>query len=144
MLDVGDMFSVELWFKRTGSAIQTLIDKGPTGIAIWLQSDRIYFKREGDSSYLGVSNRTYADTNWHHLVVKKNGTAAKIFVDGVNVTTQGTDAVVQNTANPFNIGSNSPTPGRFFSGSVDEVALYNTALSLTATTIADHYHAAGY
>ncbi|MGE5747784.1 MAG: LamG domain-containing protein, partial [Solirubrobacterales bacterium] len=144
MLDVGDMFSVELWFKRTGSAIQTLIDKGPTGLDIWLQNGLIYFGREGDSSYLAVSNRTYPDTNWHHLVVKKNGTAAKIFVDGVNVTALGTNATVQNTADPFNIGSDSPTPGHSFSGSVDEVALYNSALSLSATTIANHYHAAGY
>lgn len=69
------------------------------------------------------------DGNWHHVAATFNGTTRSIYVDGtlVGSDTPGSDHSA--TAVDFRIGY-SKGPG-FFSGLIDDVRVYNTALSQT-------------
>lgn len=82
-----------------------------------------------------VSSSTFTDTtNWHHVAVvvsdQGGGTLrADLYVDGV---LEGTDTGTQNDrsawSGPMRVGAPSAST-RFFDGQIDEVRVYNTALS---------------
>jgi hypothetical protein len=73
---------------------------------------------------------------WYHLAVVYDGTNAHFYVNGVSAGERSARAYVPNASGPFSIGARSD--GNFwFPGSVDEVALYATALS--GTEILAHY-----
>lgn len=88
-----------------------------------------------------VSGSAYRvdDGNWHHVAVTVNGTAATLYVDGVSRATATTSksSYVLGTAAGY-IGSANGT-SEYFKGTIDEPAIYTTALS--GTRITAHYNA---
>jgi Concanavalin A-like lectin/glucanases superfamily len=85
-----------------------------------------------------ASTGTVANNSWHHVVVTRAGPAVTFYIDGIlsnsttgTITPTGTGAVTS-------IGRRTDTFG-FFPGSLDDVAIYPTAL--TAPQIAAHYAA---
>lgn len=89
-----------------------------------------------------VSGASYRvdDGNWHHVAVTVNGTSATLYVDGVSRATATTSksSYTLGTAAGY-IGSANGT-SEYFKGTMDEVAVYTTAL--TGTRISAHYAAA--
>ena len=89
------------------------------------------------SAYTTVTNPTpVADGLWHHVATTCDGTTALFYVDGIPgpaVNTQGYFTV--NDASPLILGYDlassctSYYPERHFNGQMDEVAIYNRALS---------------
>jgi hypothetical protein len=101
-------FTIETWFRPT-----TL-----TGGYVWamLQPNflTVTYRNSGkfviDMSYVGnapgytPSNRTYPINNWYHIALTWNGTAGKLFINGViEATFTGAGATVS-AGNPFLIG----------------------------------------
>ena len=83
------------------------------------------------------STRTITDGLWHHIVAVKNGTAVALYIDGVNVTGTVTNQTLTNaTSSTLRLGTDSTL---YLNGSLDEVAIYNTALS--PQRIAAHFTA---
>lgn len=79
------------------------------------------------------------DGNWHHIALTVSGTAATLYVDGVSRATATTSKSTYSMGTgAAYIGAASGT-SEFFKGAMDEVAVYNTALS--STRIAAHYTA---
>jgi hypothetical protein len=80
------------------------------------------------------------DNVWHHVVGVRDVVADKInvYVDGSlsNSITDTTTGSITNTNN-FVIGKNSYASAEYFSGNIDEVKVYNRAL--TASEIAERY-----
>lgn len=74
------------------------------------------------------------DTNWHHVVVSYQRPTAKFYVDGKDWGSYIRDSDVQSTSGNFII---SPLIGNPFKGLIDEVRIYNQALS--AAQIQKHY-----
>jgi Tfp pilus assembly protein FimT len=78
-------------------------------------------------SYL-VYSGSYNDGQWHYLVAVVNGSSRKLYIDGVE---RGSDSVgmqsVSNNTAPTTIGSFGAS--HFFNGTIDEVKIYNRALS---------------
>jgi hypothetical protein len=88
-------------------------------------------------SLSGGSGLTNVDTGtWHHLVYVLNSGSASVYIDGVFDVTQAGFGRSAPTTLPVILGWNGDT-GEFFSGSLDEVAIYPRAL--TAGEIAQHY-----
>lgn len=87
-----------------------------------------------------LSTNRIDDGNWHHVVLTVAGTAAKLYIDGSLSGSATTSKSTYNfgTAAAF-VGSDLGT-GEFYKGSLDNVAVYTTAL--TATKVTDHYNAA--
>ena len=70
------------------------------------------------------------DGSWHHVACTWDGTNAYIYVDNVKstATAYSTD-IVYVTACRLRMGSNAYADGTFYGGLLDEVAIYNRALT---------------
>ncbi len=84
--------------------------------------------------------RLVNDGNWHHVAVtRESGGPLRIYLDGY-LEASGTAGVAALTSNPnIDFGGNT-LDGRYFNGSLDEVAFYGRAL--TASEIFAHFAAA--
>lgn len=76
----------------------------------------------------GVVN--LADGNWHMMAMVRSGNTVELYVDGASI---GTDTAVVNfggSTEDWFVGSNAnPTPIEFWNGSLEELQVWNTALS---------------
>jgi len=90
-----------------------------------------------------VSPTTVAPNTTHHLVGTYDGTRARIFVDGVErANVLFNSDPTWNSSRDLRIGrpiSTTSLAQRYLQGSIDEPALYTTALS--AATVLAHYQA---
>ena len=68
---------------------------------------------------------------WTHLAVTYDGTTLRLFVNGVQVRNRNQrPAPRSTTAGALRIGGNSVW-GEYFKGLIDEVRIYNRALTVT-------------
>jgi predicted phage tail protein len=65
---------------------------------------------------------------WTHVALTYDGANLRIYVNGVQAATRAATGAVQASTNPLWIGGNSPY-GEYFQGLIDEVRVYNRALS---------------
>ena len=79
------------------------------------------------SSSTGTAN--LEDGKWHHLVGTVDGSRTRIYVDGVLVDNDAFVAAGSSSTQPLAIGRDSGPGGRTFNGLIDEVRIYNRALS---------------
>jgi hypothetical protein len=98
-----------------------------------------YYLAYGDSSDWHLSsNASLTADVWQHVIAIKTTTALKIYVDGVEVVnTPDTGTVAANPVTNFRIGLGYSS-GRNFNGSIDDVRVYNRALSVSE--VSDLYH----
>lgn len=138
-MDLGDVLSVEFWVKRsaTQGANQQIVNKGTGAYQVRFNSDdSISLLKDG--SGIVKSNVAITDsTTWHHVVCTKNGSAAKVYVDGADVSQAQNAATLGNSANVLRIGHATGAGADRFPGSLDELALYNGELS--AAEVLEHY-----
>ena len=69
---------------------------------------------------------------WNHFVLSYNGTLLILYHNGVSVGTVPANGVISNTTVPLDLGRtffSSPTSSFYLKGSIDNVALWNTALN---------------
>ncbi len=80
------------------------------------------------SSDLEVTNlsTTLNDGNWHHVATTWDGVVRRIYLDG---TQAAIDAPGSNGATTANFRIGSTNNAEFFSGTLDDVAIYNNALT---------------
>jgi chitodextrinase len=74
---------------------------------------------------------------WTHVAMTHDGTKDIIYFDGVQVAEKDVAGALDPTTHPLGIGFDPIDNANFFKGSLDEVQIYNTAL--TAQQIADLY-----
>ena len=89
-----------------------------------------------------VTDAGYNDNNWHYVAATaKTNDVAKIYVDGVLVKSSGT-VTQNNVANAFNllIGARGAAGASPFNGYIDDVRVYNRALS--ASEVSNLYNSA--
>ena len=108
--------------------------------------------RDGGSSVVGFSttglsnedlagNKNINDGQWHHVAAVYDGTNKYIYVDGtLDASVPATGTIAQNDY-PMCIGENAEAPGHLWNGLIDEVSIYNRAL--TASEVQTVYAAAG-
>lgn len=72
------------------------------------------------------------DNEWHHLAATYDGTEIKIYIDGVLKATSPASGNLNHRIATVQIGSQASI--NYFSGTLDEVMLYNRALSATEVT----------
>jgi hypothetical protein len=65
---------------------------------------------------------------WTHLAVTYEGTTLRFYVNGAQVASQAQTGNIATSANPLQIGGDS-LYGLYFQGRIDEVRVYNRALS---------------
>jgi len=138
-----NQFSVEAWVKTTVSGAKTIVSYNPGSRGFTLgtnSSNRATFSimNNNGTSTVTASGSTALinDGNWHHIVATAASATLTIYVDGVS--TQNTSALggTYGITGTFYIGA-SGSGG--FNGTVDEVALYDGAL--TSTQVNTHFSA---
>jgi len=134
------VISVSLWFKTAGhSGTAALINNGgansgETGYFLGLTSNG-YIRLNLSASVDGTIN--YADGNWHNVVMTLNNGSYNVYIDG-NTTPvlTGSQSFTGTATRPTWIGQFSYTASNleFFDGSIDQVRIYDAALSSSQVT----------
>ena len=157
LMPSGD-WTVELWFKATSQQAQDCAgDYGGStclmwrshayGAAVYLQTDGTVggsFSTTPSIAY-GVSSLTsYADGNWHYLVVARDTSSLAIYIDGTQVETTPVSETTDYYCCEMVVAiGNDPACGCSpFYGLLSEVAFYDYALD--PEQVGAHYQAAGY
>ena len=65
--------------------------------------------------------------SWTHLAVTYDGSALRFYVNARSVSTTGKTGSITTSTNPLTIGSD-PFYGQYFTGLIDEIRVYDTAL----------------
>lgn len=69
-----------------------------------------------------------AANRWHHVAITRSGNNWSIYLDGQHRGTEESSGAMP-TGDTFRMGAYSSTPFGFFNGNLDDVRLYNRALS---------------
>ena len=145
-LNITTAVTVEAWAKRTRSGVwQVVVSKPGDGqsknenYSIWFNTLDKPVAFFGNGTTFARVDGPVLDSNWHYLAATYDNATARIYVDGtLRASTSSTVALTANSL-PLNIGR-SNTNTFFYTGSIDEVAVYGTALS--GGRIQAHYDAA--
>lgn len=131
-----EVFTIELWARSTapdagGEEYPTLFstsegfDQGTNGYLLYgVQTTKRAQYNYGPSTLTAL---TTMGTGWRHYAVTFDGTKSTLFIDGAMNVTKTADAGSAARVVRFAVGSN-PAYGRYFSGAIDEVAIYDKAL----------------
>ena len=164
-------FTVELWFRRATSGIEnnpaqlaahgdqwglelvkTAVWNGPIlTLARQLQFAAGNLRNPYDASLLPplVSKAAFDDTNWHQVVAVFDGAIQLLYVDGRLDSWRAANGTPSPTGQPISLAAlvsvaedgSVISRQKFFAGSLDEVAVYDRALS--PVEVLDHHLAAG-
>jgi len=145
-------FSISVWFK-TSSAGGMLVGYGSSQTGTSGMYDRHIYMNDAGQIYYGLypgavqtinTTTTYDDGNWHHVVATTSTTnGSNLYVDGA---LQATDATMT-TSQVYGVNgywrvaydnlsawTSAPTDS-YFTGSLDDIAVYNTAISASQVAI---------
>jgi hypothetical protein len=152
-LDLGDTFSFSAWVKISALFAEDdprfvipryLLSKGPAAYGVRLETGNQLGLVAANRSVIAIST-VALDTNWHHVAVTKSGASVHLYVDGVDRTGTVTNATLTNTTTHLTIGADDHggeggvNDTDHFTGTIDEVALFNRAL--TPAEVANQYGA---
>jgi concanavalin A-like lectin/glucanase superfamily protein/fibronectin type III domain protein len=83
--------------------------------------------------YSAGGTAALALNTWSHLAATYDGTTVRLYVNGVEAGTAAGAGALPASANPLRIGGNSVW-GEYFKGRIDEVRIYDRALSAAEIT----------
>ena len=140
------VYSEELWFKTTTTSGGKLIGFGNAASGLSSNYDRhVYMENDGrltfgvwtGSANTATTPASYNDGQWHHMVATQSSDGMRLYVDGTLRATNG-QTQAQGYTGYWRIGGDTTWgPQPWFNGTLDEVAVYSTALS--PATVAHHY-----
>jgi hypothetical protein len=120
----------EAFFKTTSAATWKNIVCGPTGDLIFtINGNLVNFGCQGNTPipHANFSTTIVNTGNWFHAAATYDGSTVKIYVNGVLESTTARSGTI--TAGAKNIGSSSGGGSEYFNGTIDNVKIYNRALS---------------
>ncbi len=69
------------------------------------------------------------DGQWHHVAGVYDGTQKRLYVDGNLDVSENSTGNINNSSYNVNIGENAEATGRYWDGLIDDVRVYNRALT---------------
>jgi len=139
-LQITGNLSISFWFKTSSASNMRIAGKDggsasnrnyTTIISSGLVGFKIYKSDTGASVF---TTGTYNDGNWHNAVAVNDGSDLKIYIDGsLKNTNSGGGGTIDNDTVDFEIGRMGNNT-KFFNGNLDEVSIWNSALSSDAVT----------
>ena len=66
---------------------------------------------------------------WHHVAGTFDGNQLRLYIDGGLANSMDYTGSIASTTFPVNIGRNSQETDRLYRGAIDEIRIYNRALS---------------
>jgi hypothetical protein len=148
-----DVFSEEVWFRTTTNSGGKLVGFGNRQVGGSTRYDRhVYMHDDGTLSFgvngtagLSMTSTTsaYNDGAWHHVVATCGPTGRALYVDGALQASDGQATGGEDFTGYWRVGGDSlggwpdAPSSDFFSGDLDDVAVYPTVL--TPARVAAHY-----
>ena len=126
-------FTLEAWVNKQSSKFDSAVVGSWTssgGPMIWADHLSGHYRLTlgtSFSSYLD-SGRTPLVGQWQHLAATYDGTTARFYIDGTQVATTTFTGNVGDS-NIWRIGAYGASPGGFFDGLIDNVRIYDRALT---------------
>jgi len=143
-------FTIEFWIKQNSDTwhqgyLTTKSDGrteavGDAGWVIRWYTNHIVFHISDGTNFARVHGKTnIVDGKWHHIVAVREGNILKLYVDGALDETADASLVgsITDGSNIY-IGRQTVSGGTYFDGIMDDVRIYNKAL--TASEIQNNYN----
>lgn len=149
-------FTAEAWVKTTSTSGGKILgfgntDRGNSGSYdrhIYMQNDgRVTFGVYPNAVRTVTSAAAYNDGAWHHVAASLSSTGMRLYVDGQLVAQRADTTSAQVYSGTWRVGGDnlsgwtSRPSSDYLAGTVDEIAIYPTALSLGS--VRDHYAKSG-
>ena len=133
--------TLEAWVYPTaaGNAWRTVVMKEVTGelaYALYANEDvnvPSAWLRIGTTSRRGAGTSMLPLNTWSHLAATYGSGSLRVYVNGVQVSTQAMTGSIASSTRPLRIGGNTVW-GEYFAGRIDEVKIYNRVLSVAEIT----------
>lgn len=145
--DLTSSFSLESWvFQESTVATGTILSKGnidvseKTGYHLSLKNNfpnLIWYDNSNNEVVNMTSPYPIPNNEWHYVSVTYDGTTVKMYIDGIEVASATPSSPPLNTSNDFLIGadtqnfSTTPSQMNYFDGAIQEVRIWDVALSET-------------
>jgi Concanavalin A-like lectin/glucanases superfamily len=136
-LQLTSSMTLEAWVdpSSTTSKWRDVIYKGNDNYYLEGTSDSTG-KPGGGGTFGGANANAYGASaltanTWSYLALTYDGTTLRLYVNGTMVGSQAKTGAITTSTNQLQIGGDS-LYGQYFSGLIDEVRVYNVALSATA------------
>jgi hypothetical protein len=134
-LNVSTAMTLEAWIYPTvnQSGWRTILQREVDAYFLNASNSSGARRPAGGGTFNGVTSFVSGPTasplnTWTHVALTYDGTQLRLYVNGVQVATRATSGTIQTNSSPLRIGGNVPY-GEFFNGRIDEVRIYNRALS---------------
>jgi len=137
--DFAGEVTVAAWIKvnRFDKEWQAIVTKGDSAWRIQRHQDTAAIEFActglqvpGGSQYGGLyGNKAVNDGKWHHVAGVYDGEKMYIYIDGIVDVSQPASGAVATNDQPVFIGENAEINNRFWNGLIDDVRVYNYALS---------------
>ncbi len=153
----GASYSEEVWFKTTTTKGGKIIGFGDAPISLSASNDRQIMMLNNGHLQFGINSggrkvitspAAYNNGQWHYVVVTQSSAGMKLYVDKVLVASNAVKTAFNYPNGGYwRVGGDivsgwpSAPTSPYFQGTIDEVAVYNTALS--ATQITNHWKGSG-
>ena len=133
---LNDDYTLSLWLKGASSCPET------AGVAVWGRTGTgnacALWRLDGSTGWMMTNwdqnrsgnGQSFRDEKWHHVVWVRAGGEQCVYIDGTRVDqwTRTGDLSVELAGTAFYLGFN-PASGVYFTGVMDDVRVYNFALS---------------
>jgi PKD repeat protein len=133
-LDLSKGMTMSAWvFPTTTSGVRDILIKEGANVDIYNLYARNWRGRPESNVFVGGANRVAEGTAlpanvWTHVAGTYDGTTLRLFINGVQTTSSKLSGSIATSTGPLRIGGNSMW-GEFFQGYIDEVRVYNRALT---------------
>jgi hypothetical protein len=126
-------FSLETWVNPSllDGTVRRVIskDNSSDGFLLGVSSSTTAFVRYAGGSFDQTPNAGVLPTGvWSHIVATYDGATMRVFINGVQVSSLASSRLLSNNTNSLTFADRA-SGGRAFNGVLDEVAIYNVALS---------------
>jgi hypothetical protein len=144
-LNLLDAWTIEAWVKPTtltSGAARYIVSKGPGAYGLRINTAGYLEMTKADTQVICHSSVPIQAGSWSYVVATKNASSFLLYVTATDRTVIDMNATTVNNTTALTIGGDITTGGAHresFVGTIDEVAIYNRALSLSE--IAAHYTA---
>ena len=144
--------TISFWAKKSSSSNEIVLGAGTAETnsiyILWYSNSYVYFGTRATGATAFNINYVFSGSDkldvWHHFVGVYNAGTSSLYINGSLVsgpTSGGPSSLGSNIDSTFTIGRLGDVTTYNSTGQIDEVAIWNTAL--TSTQIADIYNAKG-